>query len=191
MEALAAGHDAAVQMIDTSIVRVHQNGAASLTPITRIWVAHEAARRARFTRWWTPIPGRSISRSRPVRHTTIGCVRLSSTPCSHKRCYSRIVHTARTGLESLPARMGRGRTFRRNAIAKTLSASARICVASVSRAELDRTVLQQDQAMSVCRDPIRQTPRPTIWPSSNSHQSEFGCVLMSPRPSRLLKNPDG
>jgi transposase len=27
MEALAAGHDAAVQMIDTSVVRVHQHGA--------------------------------------------------------------------------------------------------------------------------------------------------------------------
>jgi hypothetical protein len=27
MEALAAAHDAAVQMIDTSIVRVHQHGA--------------------------------------------------------------------------------------------------------------------------------------------------------------------
>jgi len=25
--------------------------------------------------------------------------------------------------------------------------------------------------------------QPTIWRSSNSHQSEFGCVLMSPRPS--------
>jgi hypothetical protein len=27
MDALAAGHDAAVQMIDTSVVRVHQQGA--------------------------------------------------------------------------------------------------------------------------------------------------------------------
>jgi len=27
----------------------------------------------------------------------------------------------------------------------------------VSRAQLDRTVLQQDQAVSACRDPIRQT----------------------------------
>ncbi len=27
MEALAVGHDAAVQMIDTSVVRVHQHGA--------------------------------------------------------------------------------------------------------------------------------------------------------------------
>ena len=25
--------------------------------------------------------------------------------------------------------------------------------------------------------------RPTIWPSSNSYQSEFGCVLMRPRPN--------
>jgi hypothetical protein len=59
MDALAAGHDAAVQMIDISAVRVHQHGA---------------------------------------------CIAES---------------------------------------------------ASVSRAELDRTVLQQDQAMSACRDPIR------------------------------------
>jgi hypothetical protein len=28
MEALAAGHDPAVQMIDTSVVRVHQHGAS-------------------------------------------------------------------------------------------------------------------------------------------------------------------
>jgi hypothetical protein len=27
MDALTAGHDAAVQMIDTSVVRVHQHGA--------------------------------------------------------------------------------------------------------------------------------------------------------------------
>ena len=31
MDALAAGHDAAVQMIDTSVVRVHQHGACTLT----------------------------------------------------------------------------------------------------------------------------------------------------------------
>ena len=27
--------------------------------------------------------------------------------------------------------------------------------------------------------------RPTTWPSSSSHPSAFGCVLMSPRPSEL------
>ena len=34
---------------------------------------------------------RSISRSRPARRTTIGCVRLFSAPCFRKRCCSRIV----------------------------------------------------------------------------------------------------
>src|ERR1700730_11171548 len=28
--------------------------------------------------------------------------------------------------------------------------------------------------------------QPTIWRSSNSRQSEFGCALMSPRPSLIL-----
>src|SRR5437762_1101128 len=33
--------------------------------------------------------------------------------------------------------------------------------------------------------PWRDTnSRPTTWRSSNSHQSEFGCVLMSPRPNK-------
>ena len=43
MDALAAGHDAAVQMIDTSIVRVHQHGASSRTTIASIWGAREGA----------------------------------------------------------------------------------------------------------------------------------------------------
>src|ERR1700684_2490523 len=69
MDALAAGHDAAVQMIDTSVVRVHQHGAC----ISKLWVAPEEASRARFTRWSTPMVCRSISRSRPVKRMTIGC----------------------------------------------------------------------------------------------------------------------
>lgn len=40
-----------------------------------------------------------------------------------------IVDTTRTGSESLPASKEHGRTFRRNEIAKTRSASARICIA--------------------------------------------------------------
>jgi hypothetical protein len=35
MDALAAGHDAAVQMIDTSVVRVHQHSACVATTSTR------------------------------------------------------------------------------------------------------------------------------------------------------------
>ena len=47
--------------------------------ITKLWVAREEAEAspARFTPWWTPMACRSISRSRPVKRTTIGCVRCS------------------------------------------------------------------------------------------------------------------
>ena len=67
---------------------------------------------------------RSNSPSRRVRHMTIGCVRSFSAHCFQRRCYSRIEDTTRTGSGSLPASKGRGRTFRRNEIAKTRSASA-------------------------------------------------------------------
>jgi transposase len=77
MDALAAGHDPAVQMIDTSVVRVHLLGPVSRTTIIKIWVAREGALRARFTRSWTPTACQSVLPSRPVRHTTIGCARLS------------------------------------------------------------------------------------------------------------------
>jgi len=129
MDALAAGHDAAVQMIDTSVVRVHQHGACISDNNHQAMGRSREASRARFTRWSTPMVCRSISRSRPVKRMIIGCVRFSLAPCSHKRCYSRIVDTTRTGSGSLPASKEHGRTFRRNEIAKTRSASARICIA--------------------------------------------------------------
>ena len=66
MDALAAGHDAAAQMIDTSVVRV------------------------RFMRSLTPMVCRSTSPLRRVRRMTIGCVRSFSAPCFHERCCSRI-----------------------------------------------------------------------------------------------------
>jgi transposase len=72
---------------------------------------------------------RSISPSRRVRRTTIGCVRFFSAHCFHKRCYSRIADTTQAGSGSLPASKARGPIFHRSAIAKTLSASARICTA--------------------------------------------------------------
>jgi transposase len=55
-------------------------------------------------------------------------------------------------IRSLPASKEHGRTFRRNEIAKT----DLLQPVSVSCAEPDRTALQQDQAMSACRDPARQ-----------------------------------
>ena len=42
MNALTAGHDTAVQMIDTSIVRVHQHGACIAGNSERLMAGHEA-----------------------------------------------------------------------------------------------------------------------------------------------------
>jgi len=114
----------------------------------------------------------------PGERTTIGCARFSSAPCFHRRCYSRIVDTTRLGSGSLPASKGHGRTFRRNEIVKTLSASARIFVARATQSNASST---RSSNVDVSR-PDTTNSRPTISPSSNSHQSEFGCVLMSPRP---------
>jgi hypothetical protein len=71
----------------------------------------------------------SIWPSRPVKRTTIGCVRFSSARCFHKRCCSQIVDTTRIGSGSLPVSKEHGQTFRRNEIVKIRSASARICIA--------------------------------------------------------------
>ena len=43
VDALAAGCDAAVQMIDIWVVRVHKHGASIADTIIKIWVAHEGA----------------------------------------------------------------------------------------------------------------------------------------------------
>ena len=42
MNAPARAHDAAVQMIDTSVVRVHQHGACITRNSRRQWAGHEA-----------------------------------------------------------------------------------------------------------------------------------------------------
>jgi transposase len=96
MDALVAGHDAAVQMIDTSVVRVHQHGACIADNNHQDMGRSRGRLTSKFTRWWTPMACQSISPLRPVRRTTINCVRFFSARCSHKRCYSRIVDTTRT-----------------------------------------------------------------------------------------------
>ena len=153
MDALAAGHDPAVQMIDTSVVRVHQHGACIADNNHQDMGRSRGGLPAGFTRSWIPTACQSVLPSRPVRHTTIGCARLSSSRCCHRRCCSRIVDTTLTGSGSSPPAGSMGKHS-----AKTKSQSPDLLQpVSMSRAQLDRAVLQQDQAISACRDPIRQT----------------------------------
>jgi hypothetical protein len=124
----------------------------------------------------------SISRSRQAKRSTIGCVRLCSARCFRKRCCSRIVDTTRIGSGSLLDRKGYGQTFRPSEIAKTRSASARI---SIVRAISSSGSSTRSSTADVSR-PDMTSSQPTIWHSLNSHQSEFGCALMSPRSSQMV-----
>ena len=88
MDALAAGHDAAVQMIDTSVVRVHQHGACIADNNHQGIGRSRGGLTSKIHAVVDPMACRSISRSRPAGRMTTGCVRFSSVPCFHKRCYS-------------------------------------------------------------------------------------------------------
>lgn len=75
----------------------------------------------------------------------------------------------------------RGPTFHRSAIAKRRSASALICIARVIWSNGSST-----ESSSVGASPRGMTSwRPTTSLLSSSHQSVFGCVFMSPRPSEV------
>jgi transposase len=77
MDALAEAHDAAVQMIDTSVVRVHQHGSCIAGNRAQHMGRSRGGLRARYTPLWTPMACQCALASRPVRCTTIGSVRCS------------------------------------------------------------------------------------------------------------------
>ena len=153
MDALAAGHDAAVQMIDTSVVRVHQHGACIADNNHQDMGRSRGGLTSKIHAVWTPMACRSISLSRRVKRMTIGFVRFFSAPCFHNDLTRG--SWIRRGLDQgvcPPARsMGEHSAETKSQRPDLLQP------VSVSCAELDRTVLQQDQAMSACRDPVRQT----------------------------------
>ena len=154
MDALAASHDATVQIIDTSVVRVHQHGACIADN------NHQDQGRSR---------GGLTSKIHAVVDTNGLPVHLALTPGEvHDNRLCSVLLSA-----LLPAdHVTRGSWIRRGLdqgacpsarsmgehSTETKSQSSYLLQsASVPRAELDRTILQQDQAVSACRDPIRQT----------------------------------
>jgi len=128
MNALAAGHDATVQMIDTSIVRVHEHGASIVDN------NHQDMGRSR---------GSLTSKIHAVVDTNGMPVHLALTPGeAHDNRLCLVLLSALLPQTMLIAdrgydadwirelaRQARGQTFRRNAIAKSRSASALIFIA--------------------------------------------------------------
>src|SRR3954465_5709563 len=179
MNALAGAHDAAVQMIDTSIVRVHQHGAC----ITRNRRQSMGRSRGGLT---SKIHALVDTNGLPVRLAlTAGEAhdnRLAGKLLS--RLKSKTMLLADRGydadwIRALAAKKALGPTFHHGAIAATRSASARISIAlgtwSSDSSTRSSTVAWSQRAMT--------SSRPITSHSSSLHPYAYGCALMSPRPS--------
>ena len=179
MDALAAAHDEAVQMIDTSIVRVHQHGACTANNSGQ----HIGRSRGGLTsKIHVVVDGNGL----PVQlgltggqaHDNRLCsVLLRQLPRSARlladRGYDadwiRAFVTERGAWANIPPK--------RNA--KTQSASAPISTATATGSSGSST---KSSSAGASRHDTTSSP-PTISPSSSSPASAYGCAFMSARPS--------
>src|SRR5262252_2312875 len=180
MEALAAGRDSAVQMIDTSVVRVHQHGACIADN------NQEAMGRSR---------GGLTSKIHAVVDTNGLPVHLALTPGeAHDNRLCSVLLSALLPQTMLLADRGYDADWIRE-LARQQGAWANIppkrnrkdpiCFSPFlyrARNLIERFFNKIKQCRRVATDMTNS--RPTIWPSSSSHQSAFGYVLMSPRRRR-------
>jgi transposase len=178
MNALAAAHDASVQMIDTSIVRVHQHGACIIQN------RKESMGRSRGG-LTSKIHAVVDTKGLPVRLAlTAGEAhdnRLADKLLSRLNSWSMLL--ADRGydadwIRALVVRKGRWPTFRPDATALSRSASARISIAlatwSNGSSIRSSTVVGLQRATTSWRQ--------TTSPSFSSRRSGYGCTLTSPRP---------
>ena len=181
MNALAGAHNAAVQMIDTSIVRVHQH-------------------RACINRNRRQCMGRSCGGLTSKIHALVDSnglpVRLALTPgeahdnrlagklLSRKKPESMLL--ADRGYDAdwireLAMKKGAGPTSRPNAIA----ASRSVLVLTYIAPAIELRGSSTGSSNVVGWRPVTTNLPPTTSPSFNSPQSGYGSVLMSPRPTLL------
>jgi len=179
MEALAAAHDAAVQMIDTSIVRVHQHAAC----IARNRKQSMGRSRGGLTNKIHAVVDRSglpvrLALTRGEAHDNRLAAKLLSRLKSGSSCWMTEAMML-TGSERLSGSMELGRISLQEAIGKRRSASARISTGpeiwSSGSSTRSSTVGEWQ--------PATTSSRPTTLHSSNLRRSGYGCALMSPRPS--------
>jgi len=181
MDALAATHDAAVQMIDTSIVRVHQHAAC----IIRNKRQSMGRSRGGLT---SKIHALVDTNGLPVRlaltageaHDNRVAGKLLSRLKSGTSCWP-TVGMMQTGSEPLPPRGAFGPTSRQDVIAASRSASARISIVPAIWSS-GSSIRSNSVAASLH---ATTSSRRTTSPSSSLHQFACGCALMSPRPSHV------
>jgi transposase len=181
MDALAAAHDAAVQMIDTPIVRVHQH-AACIACNKRQSMGRS---RGGLT---SKIHAVVDSSGLPVRLalTTGEAIGLPPNSClasSRAQCCWLTVAMMPTGSERLSASMAAGRTFLRETIGRRRSPSARIFIGP----EIWSSDSSIGSSTVAVLQPATTSSRPTSLHSSNLRRSGYGFALMSSRPSARVK----
>lgn len=151
MNALAGAHDAAVQMIDTSIVRVHQHGACIIRD------RRQSMGRSR---------GGLTSKIHAVVDTNGLPVRLELTAgeAHDNRLAGRLLSRLKSGT-MLPADRGYDADWIRCLVRqhgawanippkRNRTGSAMLQSVSLPCSQLGRAVLQQDQALSACGNPL-------------------------------------
>ena len=179
MNALATAHDASVQMIDTSIVRVHQHGACIIRN------RKQSMGRSR---------GGLTSKIHAVVDTNGLPVRLALTAgeAHDNRLADKLLSRLKSGsmlladrgydadwIRALAARRARWPISRQNAIAASRSASARISIAPATWSNGSST---RSSTVAGSQRATTSSRRTTLL-SFNLLQSGYGCALMSPRPS--------
>ena len=179
MDALAATHNAAVQMIDTSVVRVHQHGAC----IAGNSQQHMGRSRGGLT---TKIHAVVDTNGLPVHLGLTSGEAHDNRLCSVllSELSPRTMLLADRGydadwIRALASEQARGQTSHRNATAKSQSASAHICTERATWLSGSSTRSSNVGALQ----PDMTNLRPTTLPSSSSRPFGFGYALMSPRPS--------
>ena len=183
INALAAAHDAAVQMIDTSIVRVHQHGAC-------------IARNQRQSM------GRSRGGLTSKIHAFVDSnglpVRLAPTPgeAHDNRHACKLLSRLKSGSTLLADRGYDADWIRKLAMKKGAWANippksnrnGPICFSPyLYRARNKSSVSSIGSSNAVGSRRVTTSLPPTTWPSSSSLQPGYGSALMSPRPSSSLR----
>src|SRR5947199_757133 len=184
MDALAGAHDAAVQMIDTSIVRVHQHGAC----ITRNRTQSMGRSRGGLT---SKIHALVDTNGLPVR------LALTAGKAHDNRLAGKLLSRLKSGtmlladrgcdadwIRALFANMALGRTSHQKEIGQRRYASVRIFT---GRATWSSGSSTRSNTAGVWQRAMTSSP-PTTLHSSSLHPYAYGCALMSPRPSLSLSD---
>jgi transposase len=183
MNALAGSHDAAVQMIDPSIVRVHQHGAC----ITRNRTQSMGRSRGGLT---SKIHAVVDTNGLPVR------LALTAGEAHDNRLAGRLLLCLKSGtmllgdrgydadwIIALAYERGLRLTFHRDAIATSPSASARTSIVHATWSNGSSTGLNSVGGSRRDTTHLRSTTRLSF----SSHQYGCGSALTSPRSSRITR----